>query len=549
MEIRRAYASLGMPPSRYLMMFALPLVGAGLAVDFILFLAAPVLFQGVFGALLFVIPVFFFIIAVIYPYTVAEGKRSQMNRNIHFFVTHLGVLATASLPMGEMLRTIAAKKEYGALSEETGKIHALVENWHMSLPEACRFVAKRTPSEIFADFLDRFAYSIESGEDLESFLKNEQAVIMEDFRSMYEGQLYEVENMKSIFNSMMMSVIFLVIFGILTPVITGMDPNLLMVGTLGFVIFLEVVFVYFTKAKAPSDPIWHDIPVETPVRTAVKRTLPISVALSLTVLVLALNFTDFSPPIILALGLTPLAFTGLQVSREEEAVKRRDDNFPAFIRSLGASAAARGGQVTEALRHLQYHDFGPLTDNIRQLYRRLNMRIDDESAWKYFSADCGSNLIDKFTAMFTEGVHAGGKPEAIGSLISDNYIRMIGLRKQRYQTANNFRGLLYGLVAGMSFALFVAVGIVGMLAGIFATQGAVAAESGVMGDMFQFEVDLVLVAFLVMCILVAHSLASSLMVRVADGGNYFRSWVDFVGMYWVGALVSVVSVNVLDGLL
>src|SRR5207247_6514895 len=108
-------------------------------------------------------------------------------------------------------------------------------------------------------------------------------------------------------------------------------------------------------------------------------------------------------PIIIAISLTPLAFTGILVGREEEKVKRRDDNFAAFIRSLGASAAARGGQVTETLRHLQTHDFGPLTTDIRNLYARLNLRVNDEMAWDYFSAETGSNIIEKFSRMFVEG--------------------------------------------------------------------------------------------------------------------------------------------------
>ncbi|MEA3201668.1 MAG: archaeal flagellar protein FlaJ [Thermoplasmata archaeon] len=547
-DVKKAYASLNMTPSRYVLQFVIPLVGTGVGVVVILRLLAPTLFHGLFSVLFYAIPVFFAVLAAVYPYTVAEGKKSEINNNIHFFITHMGVLATANIPRGEIMRMLSEKKEYGALAEETRKIFTLVDSWNMSLAEACRFISKRTPSDIWADFLDRFAYSIESGEALETFLKNEQVVVMEDFASIYRGALYELENMKGLFNSMMMSVIFVVIFAILMPVITGIDATFLMGGAVFLVICIEIGFVYFIKAKAPSDPIWHKSRLETQLTRSVRFGLPISLAGSFVFLLVALAFFGHLPPaIMIAIAITPLAIVGFLVGREEEKVKRRDDNFAAFIRSLGASTSARGGQVTETLRHLQTHDFGPLTTDIRQLYARLNMRVDDEMAWEYFAADCGSNLIANFTRMFVEGVKAGGKADEIGRIISDNFISIITLRKSRYQTAGNFKGMLYGLVAGMAFSLYVGVGIVGMLKKIF-TDIQLPPDTP-FASFLHFSVDLALISFMVIVLMLAHSMASGLMLHIADGGNYFRTYTDLVGMFWVAAIVSVVATNALGSLL
>lgn len=552
MDLRRAYSSLNMPPSRYLLLYALPLVGAGAIVVLIFQFIVPQLLTGVFGLVIYAIPLYFLILAIVYPYTVAEGKKHVIDNNIHFFVTHMGVLATSNIPRADMLRILSSKEEYGALAQETRKIFTLVDSWNMSLSEACRFIAKRTPSEIFSDFLDRFAYSMESGEDLETYLKNEQVVIMEDYASLYRSKLYEVEAMKDIFNSLMMSVIFLVIFAILMPIITGLDPMLLMGGVMALVLFIEVTAVYFTKAKAPTDPIWHSLKIETELERKVKKSLPISLVFCFLLTILMLNFNVLNLPfsIVLAIGITPLLVTGMMVAKEEEKVKRRDDNYAAFIRSLGASASARGGAVKEVLRHLQHHDFGPLTDNIRNLYSRLTLRVDDEMAWQHFSAECGSNLIEKFSRMFVEGIKAGGKADQIGRIISDNFVHMVALRKERYQTAASFRGLLYGLIAGMAFALFVGVGIVSLLQGIFQDVSIPTEGPGAMFASFtSADLNVELMAFMVLIILLLHSLSSSLMIRVADGGNFFRSYADMVGLFWVASLVSVLSQNTLNSLL
>ena len=547
-DIKKAYAALNMPPARYVAQFVLPLVGTGVAVVVILRLFAPMLFSGIFAGLIYAIPLYFALLAAIYPYTVAEGKKNEINNNIHFFITHMGVLATANIPRGEIMRMLGEKKEYGALAEETRKIFTLVDAWNMSLAEACRFISKRTPSDIWSDFLDRFAYSIESGEDLEMFLKNEQVVVMEDFATVYRGALYEVENMKGLFNSMMMSVIFVVIFAILMPVITGIDGTFLMGGAVFLVMCIEVAFVYFIKAKAPTDPIWHATKIETSLSRALKKALPISLASCLVLVAIALGVVDHWPiAILIAIGLTPLAYTGFIVGREEEKVKRRDDNFAAFIRSLGASTSARGGQVTETLRHLQTHDFGPLTPDIRQLYARLNLRVDDEKAWHYFAADCGSNLIAKFSNMFVEGVKAGGKADAIGRIISENFVGIVTLRKSRYQTASNFKGLLYGLVAGMAFSLYVGVGIVAMLKRIFTEVQL--PEDTPFASFLNFSFDVAVIGFLIIILMLAHSMASGLMLHIADGGNYFRTYFDLPIMFWIAAVVSVFAERALGSLL
>ncbi|NIP34118.1 MAG: type II secretion protein F, partial [Thermoplasmata archaeon] len=54
-------------------------------------------------------------------------------------------------------------------------------------------------------------------------------------------------------------------------------------------------------------------------------------------------------------------------------------------------------------KKLSYHDFGPLTDDIQSLYKRVAMRIDRQRAWQLFGAETNSELISKFSEMFSEG--------------------------------------------------------------------------------------------------------------------------------------------------
>ena len=60
------------------------------------------------------------------------------------------------------------------MAEETRKIFLLMEKWNRNLSQACRFIARRTPSKIFSEFLDRMAHELDSGEDFKEFIKREQ---------------------------------------------------------------------------------------------------------------------------------------------------------------------------------------------------------------------------------------------------------------------------------------------------------------------------------------------------------------------------------------
>ncbi|TRZ87004.1 MAG: hypothetical protein D4R88_10020, partial [Methanosarcinales archaeon] len=162
-------------------------------------------------------------------------------------------------------------------------------------------------------------------------------------------------------------------------------------------------------------------------------------------------------------GSIPFALTGYFARKEEELIKRKDDNFAAFVRALGSTAGARGGIIRDSLRNLTYHDFGPLTPDINELYKRLETRINKIMSWNYFAAGTGSNLIERFGTIFAEGIDKGGKPEAIGDIVGDNFMRIVSLRKLRYSLATSLLGEVYGLTGGIAFTMFLTLAIVKML--------------------------------------------------------------------------------------
>ena len=74
--------------------------------------------------------------------------------------------------------------DYGELANQVKRIETLVDKWHTSLPEASRIVAQQSPSPLWADFLDRMAFSIEAGQPIDEFMRSEQETVAEQYSTL-----------------------------------------------------------------------------------------------------------------------------------------------------------------------------------------------------------------------------------------------------------------------------------------------------------------------------------------------------------------------------
>ncbi len=543
MDWIKSYQNFNVPPGRYLTVYVLPLMGIGILLGVAL---NRLLVDTVFALQLLVTigpPLFMVWLATMIPKAMADRKRRQIDDNIHFYVTNMGVLAAANLSPLRILEKLGQKSDYGALAEASEEITGLVKSWNMGFPEACRFVAERTPSEIYSDFLERLAYAVESGDDLATFLRNEQKVVMTDYATQYEGQIYGVESLKDLYMSTMMSVIFLVVFGLISPVLTGLDPGGMVWGIAAMILLLEFIFLLLVIMRAPTDSVWSSGQEKVGLRRDLGKYFPVVLLVCILAGFMARTALGLSPPLVIAAATTPLAVLGYTAWNVEKNIHTKEQNYPAFIRSLGSSTSSRGGDVKDVLRRLSRHDFGPLTPDIRSLHRRVNLRLDDARSWTRFAHETSSNLVEKFTGMFTEGIKSGGDAGTTGTIVSANVVRILGLRKHRQQSATSFRGMMYGMTAGMAGTLFIGVGLLKVLESLFADAQTDSNldEMGTGLFLSGFSVNVEFLLLIVTLVLAAHVVLGSYMMVRVTGGSLFRmatyvpilTWI--VALCWLGA--------------
>ena len=489
--------------------------------------------------LLFSIPLILIVYAAVYPYIMADTKKISINSKMPYFITYFAVLSTSEMSRSDLIRVLARDPKLGAIAGELKKVHTIVDRLHLSLPEAFRFLARRTPSVMFADFLDRLAYSLDSGVDLKEYLFQEQKTVMDDYQTFYEGALYDLDIFKEIYESIIISVVFIAAFVIVGPIITGMDIGKMGLYSALLTLAAEIGILMVIKFRMPEDPLWAEHRgIYDPRRDKIKRAAVYS-AFGVVIMFLV-YFSLIRPrysipePFALALILTPIYYLGHVVNREEKSIFRKDENFPAFIRSMGSSLAASGASLILVLKYLSAHDFGSLTEDIRALYRRLAVRVDKDRAWDFFITGTGSWLIGIFSEIFRESLRMGAEPDYVGLIISRNFERLVRLRRKRQQSIASFVGIIYGLTGAFAFSLAASFQVAVSISDMFSRMQI---PTEYIGDIIHVipPSGMRFLMYLMLALMVLHSLLSSLVIKIADGGHILGTARYFVIMAWIFA--------------
>ncbi|EMA32405.1 archaellar assembly protein FlaJ [Halobiforma nitratireducens] len=559
-SIVRAYEEMELPARLYVLAILLP--------AFLLFLGSIVLafWIDAFFLVQLLIPVFGLLIlgsALGYPKIAVDSRRIEMENRFHLFVIHMTILSTTNIDRMEVMRQLAKEDEYGELAVEMQRVVDLVDVWHMSLGDACRRRAKAVPSESVSDLFERMAYTLEAGQGLDEFLVQEQEVLIEKYSTAYRQSLGNLDVLKDLYLALLISMTFALVFAVVLPLLTGTDPTLMVVLVIVLFLFVQLGFMFVIRAVVPSDPIWY---LENGYRTRTKKLLlastVVGVALSTVfIVVMTLIFFKVIPgsehvpiraiPLLLYMPIatSPLLIPGFVFWYYERQVFNRDREFPNFIRALGTSESAKQATTSEVLSTLRTKDFGPLTDAVDDLYRRLSMRLSTEKSWTYFTGDVASYLIQKFSEMYLVGRDMGGSPKRLGELISQNMNEIVNLREERKQQTTTLIGVIYGITAASAFAFFIGLELAILMSG-FDVDTAAGMGPDIGGSLIHTEqYDILMLRYLIIIVLIFNAFISSMVIRVTDGGHFGNSYIHFTALLWLGAITGAITQRLIDALI
>ncbi|ELZ11982.1 flagellar assembly protein J [Halovivax asiaticus JCM 14624] len=553
-SLYRAYETMGMSIERYVLLVITPAVGlfvgalvAPFVVGLPLFVAGPLV---AFGFLALTT-------AIIYPKLSQDRRKKQVRQRFHLFLTHITVLSMANINRVEIFRILAEEDEYQALAEEMGYLVALVDTWNQSLDDACRMRAKQVSSPLLSDFLERLAYTVGAGQEISEFLVEEQDSMIQQFTTRYESDLAKLDVMKELYMSMMLSVAFILVFAIVLPILIGMSPTLLIGSTILMFSIVQAAFVYAIHVVSPYDPVWY---IEKTAGGGPTERIPQALVvgfgacllLGVAVLAILLGVTPIAPdripaPVMAAIPVTPLLLPGWRMRQEEKNVKERDQEFPSFIRALGAVESVKQTSTSSVLSSLRKKDFGALTKNVDALYKRLHMRVDNVRSWRLFAAETGSYLIQKFGDMYVMGRQMGGNPRLLGQLISTNQSHVLKVREKRQQATTTLTGVLYGITASSVFSFFIGLEVVKLMMDI---TNEMDIDQQMVGNLLQTgQYNLVMIEYLLIATILINAALSAVMIRLTDRGHLISGLVNFVFLTWLGAIVAVITGHVVGSVM
>ncbi|MFP4118729.1 MAG: type II secretion system F family protein [Candidatus Woesearchaeota archaeon] len=508
---------------------------------------------------IFTVPVFLpliilflgFLVAVAIPFIKFNVLKADIQNNIHYMITYAGTLSTMDISHYILFRRLSEKSFYGYISTIFSQIHYLSKKWNIDYPSACKHLAKRTPSKILRDFLDRVAIAISFGEDLKIFLEGEQKAVMEDYSIEYQKSLESIKMVQEFF--MALTIAFAFTISVLLFATLMMDINVVSTLVWAFVglFLIDGGLLAIVLSIVPRDSLFNSPSLQNENQKILSNKLLLSIIASIIIFTSLFLITSLSGLVVFGIAILPLFYVAREAKREENRVHIRDNQFPSFIRSLGAAIEVRGGAVRSAIQQVKVHDFGPLNGLLEHLYRRWTIAEDKFSAWTYFARESGSKLISNFTKIFSESINLGGNGTKVGELISNNIIHQLSLRKLRKQQAGSLKGTVYGLFFGIVITIFISVEISRFLIDTFSANEAGTATLDFVQSIFPSisSINFDLVFTIVSIMLVFHALASSLIIKITEGGSMYTALTDFIVLVWIIAVLSLLVPQMVGSIL
>jgi len=566
-QLRIAYAALEDKRKFYTSIF-LPCIFLS-----ILIFMLPTILEIIVGFPLNIDPITIFIggivpilLGVFYPYVTWKNREGDINGKMHFLITHLRVLAISDLSLREIVDVIGGKQAYGHLGEEIKKISILSTQWHMPLSKTFRFVSARTPSKLLKDFLDRFSQSLDSGVEHREFIEIEQDAVLEEYKTMYEASNENIVILNEVYVSMLIAIIFVMALGIVLPMLLGPENMSLYIYMSSFMLIIaEGLLLYLLRAMIPTDDIWHKTGEKGELELSLDRQLKISLVVCVGIAAgfflmkyyLGIPIMALIPiEIIITISLTPLIIIGIKTFLEEQKISRKETSFLGFLPSLGSISSMKGGKINESVYFLSQKDYGILTRHIKNLYRRLRTRINDDDAWEWFGVDTGSNYVQRSGEMFREATFAAANPRVVSKMISENIRKIKNLRVKKLTIANTSIALFGGITFGISFSIYVSLVIGQHMNDVLLntgdpTEGVEGVSNLGIGTILSYvSPELYENAFLIIfLVLLIHCFLLALTIKTIRGSHIYITFFYFVPFVWVVAITSILVKTAIGGLL
>jgi len=466
-------------------------------------------------------------------------EKRKIESELYFVITYMFGVATSFSSLEDMFGYVA-RSEFKHCAQIFERIKVLARRWHIGFIRSIEVTARSVKSKLLQDFLERFSQMLKTGDPYDRFLVMEHEAYVAGFEAEYDRCLKSVENLSNAYSAIVTSVVFITITITLTQALMsfGESKDVMMYFVLAIV---ATVFasVFALHAVAPIDRFAYvnrelNIPKEF---RRLNVILPAALTCSLAAVILSVSL-KLGPEWTVTMSFAPLMAVGVLTKRADDAILRRENAFPTFIRTLGSTAAITGYSTCRSLKLLLVRDFGILSAPVRNLYAKLAIGAEQGLCWRNLASQCGSEMIRIFSGIYSATTFLGGDPAEIGKMISRNMIRMIVMRAKRIQIANGIKSMIYPLHTIQCTLLAFMTSLLNILIRMVSV-------GSMYMDVFKSSLSPASVGSLFFFVSVVMAFANALAIRTVDIGSRYK-WLYYLsilmvitGVTWIGATYAV----------
>tara|TARA_Y100000310_G_scaffold4138_1_gene5063 strand:- start:1414 stop:2682 length:1269 start_codon:yes stop_codon:yes gene_type:complete len=193
----------------------------------------------------------------LYPSSEAHSVQKGISQELPFVTIHMAAIAGSSITPIKIFKIIAASKEYPNVGNEMRKIVAQIDVYGYDLITALKNVSAKTPNKNLSELFSGLATNIGTGGRLKNYLEKKSNNFLLDYR--LERQKYSelAGTFMDIYISILIAaplvlMMMFIIMNVSGLGMGGLSIELLLFSSVGILILLNIIFIFFLTIKQPS---------------------------------------------------------------------------------------------------------------------------------------------------------------------------------------------------------------------------------------------------------------------------------------------------------
>ena len=389
-----------------------------------------------FLPLLILIPIPLFVVVgfLVVPMSKASDRASNLEREMPFAAAYISVMASGGIAPYTSFKRLSEVDLMPAMRKEARDIIKDVEVFGVDPLSALEAAAKKTPLDIFKDFLGGYASTVIIGGDIGHFLERKAEDIFKTRALRVKAAAERLGMLLETFIivMVMMSLCFYILFAV-QQIQTGTNTSSdlssysgILLYTYLFTPLLSIVFVYLAHSLQPKTPMVEMRPYKV---FGVCSVIGIIVFLLLTNFMGAVQLPLFSTlqtwgvdlPIAIAAGLfistAPAAIVHIRLSKTKNSMEQ---GVNSFLRDL-TEVRKTGLSPEKCIESLSKRDYGTFSKELRKISSEISWGIPIKKVMMDFLHRTRSWMVQIVMFLLVETIDVGGGTIAmIESLASFN---------------------------------------------------------------------------------------------------------------------------------